>query len=125
MPTSTRRSGSGTDIAFLGGIIRYILENDLWFREFALNYTNLAHIIDPEYQDPEQNDGLFSGFNHDTQSYKQDSWQYEGKTVPSATSEHRVQSKDKSRGRRLREHDRSPRPRRTRRSSTRTASTRS
>ena len=37
---------SGTDIAFLGGIIRYILENDLWFREWALAYTNIAHIIE-------------------------------------------------------------------------------
>ena len=33
---------SGTDIAFLGGIIHYILENDLWFRDFALAYTNIA-----------------------------------------------------------------------------------
>lgn len=37
---------AGTDIAFLGGLIRYILENDLWFREYALAYTDLATIID-------------------------------------------------------------------------------
>ena len=37
---------AGSDIAFLGGIIRHILENDLWFREYALAYTNLATIID-------------------------------------------------------------------------------
>ena len=40
---------AGSDIAFLGGIIRYILENDLWFREYALNYTNIAHIIEDGY----------------------------------------------------------------------------
>ena len=31
---------TGTDIAFLGGIIRYLLENDLWFRPYAVNFTN-------------------------------------------------------------------------------------
>ena len=45
---------SGTDIAFLGGIIRYILEDDLWFREFALAYTNIATIIEDGYSDPEE-----------------------------------------------------------------------
>ncbi len=33
---------SGSDIAFLGGIIRHILANDLWFRDYAMNYTNIA-----------------------------------------------------------------------------------
>ena len=37
---------SGTDIAFLGGIIRYILFEDKWFTEFALAYTNIATIIE-------------------------------------------------------------------------------
>ncbi len=59
---------SGSDIAFLGGLIRYVIENDLWFREFALAYTNLDHIIEDAYQDPEQLDGLFSGFDPDTDS---------------------------------------------------------
>ena len=54
---------SGSDIAFLGGIIRYILVNDLWFREFALAYTNIATIIADEYRDAEDNDGVFSGFD--------------------------------------------------------------
>ena len=37
---------SGTDIAFLGGVIRYILFEDKWFKEFALAYTNIATIIE-------------------------------------------------------------------------------
>jgi formate dehydrogenase major subunit len=86
---------SGTDIAFLGGIIRYILENDLWFREFALSYTNIAHIIEDGFRDADQNDGVFSGFDPETNSYKDDTWQYKGKVVPSAVAEHRVQMKDK------------------------------
>ena len=82
----------GTDIAFLGGMIRYILENDLWFRDFVMAYTNIAHIIEDGYGDPEQHDGLFSGFNAQTQSYSEDTWQYKGKKVPSSIAEHRVQS---------------------------------
>ncbi len=74
---------SGSDIAFLGGLIRYVIENDLWFKEFALAYTNLDHIIEDAYQDPEQLDGLFSGFDVDTDSYKADSWQYKDKAYAS------------------------------------------
>ena len=48
---------SGSDIAFLGGIIRYILVNDLWFRDFALAYTNIATIIEDGYVDAEDNGG--------------------------------------------------------------------
>src|SRR4051812_38669497 len=89
---------SGSDIAFLGGIIHQILERDLWFREFALAYTNIAHIIEDGYQDPEDNDGIFSGFNPDTKAYKQDTWQYKGKIVPSSIAEHRVQTQDQTEG---------------------------
>ncbi len=89
---------SGSDIAFLGGIIRHILENDLWFRDFAMNYSNIAHIIEDGYRDAEQNDGFFSGFDANTGSYKQDTWQYKGKNVPSSIAEHRVQTQEKSKG---------------------------
>jgi formate dehydrogenase major subunit len=88
------RIRSGSDIAFLGGIIRHILENDLWFRDFALAYTNIAHIIDGAYGDPEQNDGVFSGFDPVTGSYTEESWQYAGKTVPSPVAEHRVTTRE-------------------------------
>ena len=81
---------SGGDIAFLGGIIRYILEHDLWFREYALNFTNIAHIIEDGYQDPEQGDGFFSGYDPVTQSYSDDSWQYAGKKVASPAGDHKV-----------------------------------
>ena len=81
---------AGTDIAFLGGIIHYLLENDLWFKEYALNYTNIATIIDERFQDAEQGDGLFSGWNDDKRSYKYDSWQYQGEVVPSSLAEHYV-----------------------------------
>jgi len=81
---------AGTDIAFLGGIIRHILENDLWFREYALHYTNLATIIDERFQDASELDGLFSGWDEEGRRYEYDSWQYKGATVPSSLSEHYV-----------------------------------
>jgi formate dehydrogenase major subunit len=76
---------SGSDIAFLGGIIRHLLEHDLWFREFALAYTNIAHIIEDGYEDPEAHDGLFSGFEAQAGSYAEDSWQYKGNGGPPQT----------------------------------------
>lgn len=78
----------GSDIAFLGGLIRYVLEKDAWFKDYALNYTNLAHIIGEDYVDAEDGAGVFSGYDPDTQSYAQETWQYEGKTVPSALADH-------------------------------------
>ncbi len=79
---------SGSDIAFLGGLIRHFIEGDLWFREFALAYSNIAHIIDERYVDTEDNDGVFSGFDPETGSYTEDSWQYEGKVVAASIAEH-------------------------------------
>jgi len=85
---------SGSDIALLGGIIRYILTNDLWFRDFALAYTNIGAIIEDGYGGPEDNDGIFSGFDVNSGSYKQDTWQYAGETVPAAIAEHVVHTSD-------------------------------
>lgn len=79
---------SGSDIAFLGGIIRYILVNDLWFKEFALAFTNIATIIDERYRDAEENEGVFSGFSPENGSYTPDTWQYKGEKLPPALAEH-------------------------------------
>src|SRR5260370_27161797 len=59
---------AGTDIAFLGGIIRYILENDRWFEEYVLHYTNAATIINEGFETPAA-DGFFAGFNPATDRY--------------------------------------------------------
>jgi formate dehydrogenase major subunit len=77
----------GTDIAFLGGMIHYILQNDLWFREWAMAYTNIAAIVSPEYHDAAES-GLFSGWREDDAAYDNDTWQYDGEKVESPLSEH-------------------------------------
>ncbi len=89
---------SGSDIAFLGGVIRHLIEGDLWFKDFALSYTNIAHIIDENYVDSEDGDGVFSGFDPTTASYTEDSWQYEGKIVPTAIAKHSATTKEKKKG---------------------------
>jgi formate dehydrogenase major subunit len=79
---------AGTDIAFLGGIVRYILENDRWFHDYVVAYTNAATILREDFRDTEDLDGLFSGFDPNRGSYDVDSWQYSGQRVP-ATAGHR------------------------------------
>jgi formate dehydrogenase major subunit len=68
----------GSDIAFLGGVINYVLENELDFRDYVVAYTNAAVIVDDTYQDTEDLDGLFSGFDPETRTYDPSSWQYAG-----------------------------------------------
>jgi formate dehydrogenase major subunit len=69
---------AGTDIAFLGGVINYILSNGLEFREYVAAYTNAAFLVSEDYQDAEDLDGLFSGYDAETASYERTSWQYQG-----------------------------------------------
>src|SRR4051812_28791078 len=86
---------AGSDIAFLGGLISYILERDLWFKEYALAYTNIATIVDERYQDTADLDGLFSGWDKEKHAYTFESWQYQGETMPSPLAEHYVQTSAK------------------------------
>jgi formate dehydrogenase major subunit len=75
---------AGTDIAFLGGVISHILEHELDFREYVLAYTNASTILEEGYEDTEDLDGIFSGFDTDARLYDTATWQYEG-MAPSAT----------------------------------------
>jgi formate dehydrogenase major subunit len=69
---------AGSDIAFLGGVINYILENDRWFKEYVQTYTNARVIVSEDFVDTEDLDGVFSGFDPQDGSYDPASWQYEG-----------------------------------------------
>ena len=70
---------AGSDIVFLGGLIRHLIENDLFFREYVVHYTNASCILSDEYRDPEDNeDGYFSGWNEEKRAYEGDSWLYKG-----------------------------------------------
>jgi formate dehydrogenase major subunit len=53
---------SGTDIAFYGGLMSYIMDHDLYHKEYAVHYTNAAALVGNDFQGPVDLDGLFSGF---------------------------------------------------------------
>ena len=65
---------TGTDIAFLGGVINYLLSNDKIHRDYVVNYTDLSFLVKDEYA---FNSGLFSGYNADKRSYDKTSWDYQ------------------------------------------------
>jgi formate dehydrogenase major subunit len=67
---------AGSDIAFLGGLVNYILENGREFREYVERYTNASTIVSEEFRDTEDLDGLFSGFDPEHRTYDTSSWQY-------------------------------------------------
>ncbi|KAA0918379.1 molybdopterin-dependent oxidoreductase [Dietzia sp. ANT_WB102] len=69
---------AGADIAFLGGLINYVLTHDAWFHEYVVAYTNAATLIDEEFLDTEDLAGVFSGFDDEGREYTLESWQYEG-----------------------------------------------
>src|SRR5205085_4429727 len=66
----------GSDVAFLGGLIRHVLENERFFREYVVAYTNASAILGEEYQDAEELDGLFSGFDPEARAYDPATWRY-------------------------------------------------
>jgi len=68
---------AGSDIAFLGGLINHVLSNDLWFKDYVLHYTNAAAIIDARFEDTEDLDGVFSGWDPESRSYDPRTWQYD------------------------------------------------
>ena len=73
---------AGSDIAFLGAIINYILENGREFREYVRTYTNARMIVKEEFRDTEELDGLFSGWQAGDGTYEPGSWGLEGGDPP-------------------------------------------
>jgi formate dehydrogenase major subunit len=69
---------AGSDIAFLGGVVNYILSNGREFRPFVEAYTNASAIISDDYRDAEDLDGIFSGWDPEKAEYDTTSWSYAG-----------------------------------------------
>src|SRR5882724_1658565 len=66
---------AGADIAFLGGLINYAIQNNRIAKDYLVNYTNAAFVIKEGFKLPE--DGLYSGFDASAQTYDKSSWNYE------------------------------------------------
>ena len=64
----------GSDIAFLGGVINYLLANDKIHHEYVVNYTNAPYLVRDDFT---FEDGIFSGYDADKRSYDRESWNYQ------------------------------------------------
>src|SRR5258706_6300941 len=69
---------AGSDIAFVGGLIRYVIENNLYAREYVVNYTNASFLVDEDFQCSDE--GLFSGFDAVHPDYDRTTWNYQAKS---------------------------------------------
>jgi formate dehydrogenase major subunit len=66
---------AGADIAFLGGVMHYALDNQRINKEYLVNFTNAAFVVKNGFKLPE--DGLYSGFDDATKTYDRSTWNYE------------------------------------------------
>lgn len=65
---------SGTDIAFIGGLINYAIQNNRYHHDYVVNYTNASFLVNPKYG---FSDGLFTGYDPKNRKYDQSSWAYQ------------------------------------------------
>src|SRR5205807_1160744 len=94
----------GTDIALMGGLINYILQNELYFKEYVRAYTNAAFMVGEDFKDTEDLEGVFSGLKPDHSAYDTSCWQYEWKK--DEESQERQSPADKATARRKGDTDR-------------------
>jgi formate dehydrogenase major subunit len=90
---------SGSDIVFLGAVIKYVLDKhepifekvkngqqlsarEKFFHDYLVHYTNAAAIVTDEFKDTEDLDGLFAGFDEEKRTYDHKKWRYD--TGPAA-----------------------------------------
>jgi len=66
---------SGTDIAFLGGMIKYVLDNNLIQEKYVKYYTNAPFLVNPKFKLPGDNEGAFSGLKNG--KYDKSSWSFQ------------------------------------------------
>jgi formate dehydrogenase major subunit len=95
---------AGSDIAFVGGLINYVLTEEKYFRDYVVAYTNAAAIITEDFADTEDLDGIFSGLDGGERFYDFDTWSYQDGKVQAASGERWPfsESEEKSRHRQRR-----------------------
>jgi len=78
---------AGSDIAFLGGVINYAIENNRIAKDYIVNFTNAAFVVKNDFKLPGDTDGVFSGFDAGKHTYDRASWNYTGVgSTPSAAA---------------------------------------
>ena len=67
---------SGSDIAFLGGLIRYAIQNKRYHEEYVRLHTNALFLLKPGFE-LDVDSGLFGGFDSGKNEYDREQWSYE------------------------------------------------
>ncbi len=65
---------SGSDIAFTGGLINYIIQNERYHKDYVVNYTNAGTLIDEAF---DFDDGFFTGYDPESRRYDRSTWIYQ------------------------------------------------
>jgi len=89
---------AGSDIAFLGGLINYVLTHERWFHDYVVAYTNASTIIDSRFEDTEELDGLFSGYDPEEREYDKSAGHWSYKHPESAQGDSDGSSEDAESG---------------------------
>jgi len=81
---------AGSDIVFLGALINHIINSKRWnmnpfFKEYVVNYTNAATLVNPDFKDTDDLNGLFSGMSEDGKAYSNATWSYQRNPAPQPT----------------------------------------
>ena len=80
------RIRSGTDIAFFGGMIKWVLDDmdtnpHHYNMTYVTEYTNMSFLVNPDFKTSTQNDGKFSGFVDDDKDgygkYDKATWSFQ------------------------------------------------
>ena len=88
---------SGTNIAFFGGLMSYAMQNNLYFKDYVVHYTNASFLIDSAFKTPTDLSGLFEGLEqtgkggtdpHVAQTYNKSSWKYQDRKSTRLNSSH-------------------------------------
>jgi formate dehydrogenase major subunit len=69
---------AGSDILFLGGLVNYAITQNKFFRDYVVNFTNAPVILRDDMKDPEENDGVWSGWDEQKKKYDPETWAYAG-----------------------------------------------
>ena len=65
-------------------MISYILEQNLFFKDYVVNYTDATFLVNKDFKMPGELDGIFSGYNEQESKYDRKTWafQLDEKGVP-------------------------------------------
>ena len=68
---------AGSDSVFLGAMVNHVLTNGFEFRDYVVHYTNASVLVREDFQDTEDLDGLFSGWNEAQRKYSPETWAFD------------------------------------------------